>query len=56
MRLFASVALAALVAGCTAQQQGSRAAPETFQVLASPDRCVALTPSQLGATRAKASR
>lgn len=52
MRLLATVALAALAAGCTTQEQGSRVAAEAFRQLASPDRCGAVTASPLGATQA----
>jgi len=52
MRLLAAVALAALAAGCTAQQQGSRDTLGAFQALAAPDRCVAVMPSTFGAREA----
>lgn len=51
MRLLATVALAALAAGCTAQtEQGPGAA--SFPALAGADRCAAVTPAMLGATSA----
>ncbi|MEO6388671.1 MAG: tannase/feruloyl esterase family alpha/beta hydrolase [Croceibacterium sp.] len=52
MKLLATVALTALVAGCAMQPQGSRDAPEVFRNLAGADRCAAILPSALGATQA----
>ncbi len=51
MRIFASVALAALAAGCTAQQDAAPGAA-SFPALAGADRCAAVTPAMLGATSA----
>lgn len=50
MRLLVSVALAALAAGCTTQQEAS--SPASFPALAGADRCAAVTPAMLGATTA----
>jgi len=50
MRLLATVALAALVAGCATQQDASSGG--TFPALAGADRCAAVTPAMLGATSA----
>lgn len=51
MRVLATVALAALAAGCTTQaEQGPGAA--SFPALAGADRCAAVTPAMLGATTA----
>jgi feruloyl esterase len=52
MRLLASVALAALAAGCTSSpaDDGPRAA--SFPALAGADRCAAVTPAMLGAATA----
>jgi feruloyl esterase len=49
MKLFASVALAALAAGCTASQSAGPAGP---LVLANADKCGAVTGAMLGATTA----
>ena len=51
MRLFASVALAALAAGC-AQQQAEAPSSASFPALAGADRCATVTPAMLGATTA----
>jgi feruloyl esterase len=50
MRLLATVALAALAAGCTTQQQGSRDVPDALRQLTGADRCAAVMASMFGAT------
>lgn len=52
MRLLVSVALAALIGGCTAQQQASTVTPANFPALAGMDRCSAVTAAMFGATTA----
>jgi len=52
MRLFASVALAALVAGCTSSQVDDGPSAASFPALAGADRCAAVAPAMLGATSA----
>jgi feruloyl esterase len=52
MRLLASVALAALAAGCTSSQADDGPAAASFPALAGADRCAAVTPAMLGATSA----
>jgi feruloyl esterase len=51
MRVLATVALAALAAGCTTQT-GESSSTESFPVLAGADRCAAVTPAMLGAKTA----
>jgi feruloyl esterase len=51
MRLLASVALAALAAGCTTQAN-DRASAGSFPALGSADKCAGVTPAMLGATSA----
>ena len=52
MKFLASVALAALLAGCTATQTDDGPSPASFPALAGADRCAAVTPAMLGATSA----
>src|SRR6187455_290976 len=52
MRIVASVALAALAAGCTASQTAEGPSAASFPALAGADRCAAVTPAMLGATTA----
>ena len=52
MRLLASVALAALVAGCTSSQVDDGPSAASFPALAGADRCAAVAPAMLGATTA----
>jgi feruloyl esterase len=52
MRIIASVALAALAAGCTASQTAEGPSAASFPALAGADRCAAVTPAMLGATSA----
>jgi len=52
MKLFASAALAALLAGCTASQGGDGPSAASYPALAGADRCAAVTPAMLGATSA----
>ena len=52
MRLLATVALAALAAGCTASQTAEGPSASSFPVLAGMDKCSAVTPAMLGATSA----
>ncbi len=51
MRFLATVALAALAAGCTAQTDEAPSA-DNFPVLAGADKCAEVTPAMLGATAA----
>jgi feruloyl esterase len=51
MRILASVALAALAAGCMAQQDAAPSAA-SFPALAGADKCAQVTPAMLGATTA----
>ena len=48
MRILASVALAALAAGCTASQTAQAPSAASFPALAGADRCAAVTGSMLG--------
>ena len=52
MRLLATVALAALAAGCTASPDDDAPSAASFPALAGADRCAAVTPAMLGATSA----
>jgi feruloyl esterase len=52
MRLLASVALAALAAGCTASQGSDGPGSASFPALAGADRCAAVTSAMLGADTA----
>jgi feruloyl esterase len=53
MRFLATVALAALVAGCTTQAgESSSASAANFPALAGVDRCASVTPAMLGAASA----
>jgi feruloyl esterase len=54
MRFFTTVALAALAAGCTANDSERATAPSaaSYPALAGADRCGAVTPAMLGATSA----
>ena len=52
MRLLASVALAALVAGCTSAQTAEAPNTGSFPALAGADKCAAVTAAMLGATSA----
>lgn len=51
MRILATVALAALAAGCTVNDAATPSAA-SFPALAGADRCAAVTPAMLGATSA----
>lgn len=52
MRIMASVALAALAAGCTSSPAAEGPSAASFPALAGADRCAAVTPAMLGATTA----
>ena len=52
MRLLASVALAALVAGCTSAQTAEGPSAASFPALAGADKCASVTAAMLGAKSA----
>ena len=52
MRLLATVALAALAAGCTASQTAEGPSAASFPALAGADRCASVTAAMLGASSA----
>jgi feruloyl esterase len=52
MRIVASLALAALAAGCTASQTAEAPGAASFPALAGADKCGAVNPAMLGATSA----